>query len=301
MSYLELFNNGLGMIAGAATAARRDLEQVTAPVDKAMLHIRSGVAALDGLPGVTPEAAAKLKRVTDGIVRAQGKLQDVVKKAQAEQEKLQENLDKTRKVAAEVNERVKLLGEEINNAGQAVNKVLGKIDPCLKDILPSSVLAPKLDPSEQMCKVPQHLLIMTPLKSTEQTYYFNVDTTGFQRLTRSSSYAWKDQARLGRRSAQQSVGLGPETLTLNGVVMPLFIRAGDTSQRVGWNQPRMLRDIAQLREPVHLGTGRGDDLGNWCLSKITETQEALFANGVPRQQTLDLEFIRYGDDDSQKL
>ncbi len=301
MSYLELFNNGLGMIAGAATAARRDLEQVTAPVDKAMLHIRSGVAALDGLPGVTPEAAAKLKRVTDGIVRAQGKLQDVVKKAQAEQEKLQENLDKTRKVAAEVNERVKLLGEEINNAGQAVNKVLGKIDPRLKDILPSSVLAPKLDPSEQMCKVPQHLLIMTPLKSTEQTYYFNVDTTGFQRLTRSSSYAWKDQARLGRRSAQQSVGLGPETLTLNGVVMPLFIRAGDTSQRVGWNQPRMLRDIAQLREPVHLGTGRGDDLGNWCLSKITETQEALFANGVPRQQTLDLEFIRYGDDDSQKL
>lgn len=300
MTYLEQFNTGLGMIAGAATAARRDLEQVAAPVDKAMLHIRSGVAALEGLPGVTPEAAAKLKRVTDGIVRAQGKLQDGVMKAQAEQEKLQKNLDKARQVAAEVNEHVEKLGEEISNAGQAVNKVLGKIDPRLKDILPSSVLAPRLDPSEQMCKVPQHLLIMTPLRSTEQTYYFNVDTTGFQRLTRTSSYAWKDQTRLGRRSAQQSVGLGPETLTLNGVVMPLFIRAGDTSQRVGWNQPRMLRDIAALSEPVHLGTGRGDDLGNWCLTKITETQEALFANGVPRQQTLDLEFTRYGDDDSQK-
>ncbi|WEJ72839.1 phage tail protein [Pseudomonas sp. PSE14] len=300
MTYLEQFHAGLDKIAGAATAARRDLGQVAEPLDKAMLHIRSGVSALEGLPGVTAEAAAKLKRVTDGVLRAQGKLQNVVNKAQREQEKLQQDIDKAKRVATEVNERVKKLGEEVSRAGQAVNKVLGKIDPRLGDILPTSVLAPKLDPSEQMCKVPQHLLIMTPLKSTEHTYYFNVDTTGFQRLTRTSSYAWRDQARLGRRSAQQSVGLGPETLTLSGVVMPLFIRAGDTAQRVGWNQPRTLRDIAALREPVHLGTGRGDDLGNWCLTKITETQEALFANGVPRQQTLDLEFTRYGDDDSQK-
>ena len=259
MTYLEQFNTGLGMIAGAATAARRDLEQVAGPVDKALLHIRSGVAALEGLPGLTPAAAAKLKRATDGIVRAQGKLQNVVKKAQAEQEKLQKNLDKTRQVAAEVNERVEKLGEEINNAGQAVNKVLGKIDPRLKDILPSSVLAPRLDPSEQMCKVPQHLLIMTPLKSTEQTYYFNVDTTGFQRLTRTSSYAWKDQARLGRRSAQQSVGLGPrlrgdviadelDAVERRAVIRHDLVERLEPAERVGGDDrgPPTLHHLQQL-------------------------------------------------------
>lgn len=296
MTYLEQFNGGLDKIAGAAETGRRDLAQVIEPLDKALLHIRSGAGALEGLPGVTPEAAEKLQRVMGGLVRAQGRLQGVVNKAQREQQKLQQDIDKTKRIATEVSGRVQSVGEEIDRAGQAVNKVLGKIDPRLGNILPTSVLAPRTDPAAQMCKVPQHLLIMTPLLSTQKTYYFNVDTTGFQRLTRSSAYAWKEQARLGRRSAQQSVGLGPETLSLHGVVMPLFIRAGDDSQRVGWNQPRLLRELAELREPVNLSNGRGDDLGNWCLTKITEAQEALFANGVPRQQTLDLEFIRYGDD-----
>lgn len=296
MTYLEEFHGGLDRIAEAAEGGRRDLGQVIEPLDKALLHVRGGVAALESLPGVSPADAAKLQRVIDGIVRGQNKLQGVVNKAQREQEKLQKDIDAIKNVATEVNGQVQALGKEIDRAGQAVNKVLGKIDPRLGNILPTGVLAPKTDPSEQMCKVPQHLLIMTPLKSTEKTYYFNVDTAGFQRLTRTSSYAWKEQTRLGRRSAQQSVGLGPESLSLHGVVMPLFIRAGDNSQRVGWNQPRTLRELAELREPVNLSSGRGDDLGNWCLTKITETQEALFANGVPRQQTLDLEFTRYGDD-----
>ncbi|MDF3932303.1 phage tail protein [Pseudomonas citronellolis] len=296
MSYLEQFHAGLDEIAGAAETGRRDLQQVIAPLDKALGHISGGVGALESLPGVTPEAAAKLQRVIGGIVRAQGKLQDTVSKAQRAQEKLQQGIDTTKRVATEVSERIQGLGEQIDRAGQAVNKVLGAVDKRLGSILPTSVLAPATDPAAQMCKVPQHLLIMTPLKSTERTYYFNVDTTGFQRLTRTSSYAWKDQPRLGRRGAQQSVGLGPETLGLSGVVMPLFMRAGDSSQRVGWQQPRTLRELAELREPVNLSTGHGDNLGTWCLTKITETQEALFANGVPRQQTLDLEFTRYGDD-----
>lgn len=296
MTYLEQFHDGLDKIAEAAEVGRRDLGQIIEPLDKALLHVRGGVAALESLPGVSPADAAKLQRVIDGLVRGQNKLQGVVNKAQREQEKLQKDIDAIKDVATEVDGQVKALGKEIDRAGQAVNKVLGKIDPRLGNILPTGVLAPNTDPSEQLCKVPQHLLVMTPLKSTEKTYYFNVDTTGFQRLTRTSSYAWKEQPRLGRRSAQQSVGLGPESLSLHGVVMPLFIRAGDNSQRVGWNQPRTLRELAELREPVTLSNGRGDNLGNWCLIKVTETQEALFANGVPRQQTLDLEFTRYGDD-----
>lgn len=52
--------------------------------------------------------------------------------------------------------------------------------------------------------------------------------------------------------------------------------------------------------PVSLNNGNGDNLGTWCLAKVTETQAALFSNGIAREQTLDLEFSRYGDDIPQQ-
>ncbi|MGC4008056.1 MAG: phage tail protein [Pseudomonas sp.] len=47
---------------------------------------------------------------------------------------------------------------------------------------------------------------------------------------------------------------------------------------------------------MSLISGYGDPLGNWCLTRVSETQNSLLANGAPRSQTFELEFTRYGDD-----
>ncbi|MFV3413223.1 phage tail protein [Pseudomonas nitroreducens] len=283
MAYWEQMQNGLSQLARAAEDGRRDLDTVIAPVNGAVSDIRGAAGELEGLPGVSPEMAGKVQRAMQGIERAQVKVNKVVN-----------TYNSATRALKGIDERMQGLGEQVDRARKAVDKVIGKVGDSLGSILPSSVLAPKPSPGDFMCAIPQpHLLVMTVLGSQTQ-FYFNIDTVPFESATRTSQLTWKDQARLGRRGALQYVGVGSETLSLKGTIMPALSRV--SGKRVGWENPNLLREIALSGKPVSLISGYGDPLGTWCLTKVIETQSALLTNGAPRNQAFELEFSRYGDD-----
>jgi len=283
MAYWQQMQSGLSQLAQAAEDGRRDLDEVIAPVNGAVSEIRGAAVELEGLPGVSSEMAGKMQRAMQGIERAQVKVNKVVN-----------TYNSASRALKGIDERMQGLGEQVDRARKAVDKVIGKVGDSLGSILPTSVLAPKPSLGDFMCAIPQpHLLVMNVLGSETQ-FFFNIDTVPFESATRTSPLTWKEQARLGRRGALQYVGVGAETLTLKAVVVPGLSRV--SGQRVRRDNPDTLREIALRGKPVSLVNGYGDSLGTWCLNKVTETQSLLFANGEPRQQALDLEFTRYGDD-----
>lgn len=288
MAYWEQMQGGLTQLARAAEDGRRDLDQMIAPVNGAIGEIRGAASELEGLPGMPPEMAGKVQRAMHGIERAQVKVNKVVN-----------TYNSATRALKGIDERMQGLGEQVDRARMAVDKVVGKVSGSLGSLLPTSVLAPKASASDYMCAIPQqHLLVMTVLSSPPQVYFFNIDTVPFDKATRTSQFNWKEQARLGRRPALQNVGVGAETLQLHALVMPALSRA--SGKRVGRTHPDDLRAIALSGVPVSLSNGNGDSLGTWCLTKVTETQTSLFSNGIAREQNLDLEFSRYGDDIPQQ-
>lgn len=288
MAYWEQMQGGLTQLARAAEDGRRDLDQMIAPVNGAIGEIRGAASELEGLPGLPPEMAGKVQRAMQGIERAQVKVNKVVN-----------TYNSTTRALKGIDERMQGLGEQVGRARMAVDKVVGKVSGSLGSLLSTSVLAPKASASDYMCAIPQqHLLVMTVLSSPPQVYFFNIDTVPFDKAIRTSQFNWKEQARLGRRPALQNIGVGTETLQLHAVVMPALSRA--SGKRVGRTHPDDLRAIAVSGVPVSLSNGNGDNLGTWCLTKVSETQAALFSNGIAREQTLELEFSRYGDDIPQQ-
>jgi phage protein U len=130
-----------------------------------------------------------------------------------------------------------------------------------------------------------HLLILTAPDG--ESYYFNLNTAGYDELKRATSYSIAAQTRLTRRNALQAVSKGSEVLTLAGVVY---------TKKSGGGQLERLRAIGFRMEPLTLTTGYGETLGIWYLTRIDEDQAYLFMDGMPRKQTFTLEFERYGED-----
>ncbi len=53
-------------------------------------------------------------------------------------------------------------------------------------------------------------------------YRFSIDTAAYQQLQRTTEYRWQSQARVGRLPAQQYVGPGSDSITLNGIIHPYY-------------------------------------------------------------------------------
>lgn len=214
MAYWEQMQGGLTQLARAAEDGRRDLDQMIAPV---VVRYAVRPANWRGCPACRQKWWARCS-ARCSIERAQVKVNKVVNTYNSAT-----CLEGHRRAHAR-------LGEQVDRARMAVDKVVGKVSGSLGSLLPTSVLAPKASASDYMCAIPQqHLLVMTVLSSPPQVYFFNIDTVPFDKATRTSQFNWKEQARLGRRL--ESVGVGTETLLLHAVVMPALSRA--SGKRVG--------------------------------------------------------------------
>lgn len=119
-------------------------------------------------------------------------------------------------------------------------------------------------------------------------FRFSINTAAYEELSRSASYRWVSQARVGRRPAQQYVGPGEETLRLSGRVYPHF--------RGGLGQIKAMRDIAETGEPQLIVDGLGYVSGLWVIKQVTEGQTRIDGEGIPRRQDFSLELARYGED-----
>ncbi len=277
MAYMEQLQSGFKSLVQAGEAGRRSIDDMIGPVNGAISEITGAAEELASLPGVPPGVGEKLQRVMRGIGAAQSKVGTVLA-----------TYNKGTRTMSGLDERMETLKEQAYRAGTAINQIAGKVDPRLANIIPTSALAPNATPMAEAVKPFPHLLILQPLQTNAQPFYFNLDTAAFDELRRQTEFRWASQERLSRRPAQQGVGMGEEKLSLKGAIFPTF--------KGGLKQLDTLRSIGTKLLPLNLTTGYGFVLGTWCLRSLEEEQSALLAGGIPRKQTFSLEFTRYGDD-----
>lgn len=277
MAYMEQLQSGFKSLVQAGEAGRRSIDDMIGPVNGAISEITGAAEELASLPGVPPGVGEKLQRVMRGIGAAQSKVGTVLA-----------TYNKGTRTLSGLDERMETLKEQAYRAGTAINQIAGKVDPRLANILPTSALVPNATPMAEAVKPFPHLLILQPLQTNAQPFYFNLDTAAFDELRRQTEFRWASQERLSRRPAQQGVGMGEEKLSLKGAIFPTF--------KGGLKQLDTLRSIGAKLLPLNLTTGYGFVLGTWCLRSLEEEQGALLAGGIPRKQTFSLEFTRYGDD-----
>ena len=277
MAYMEQLQSGFKSLVQAGEAGRRSIDDMIGPVNGAISEITGAAEELASLPGVPPGVGEKLQRVMRGIGAAQSKVGTVLA-----------TYNKGTRTMSGLDERMETLKEQAYRAGTAINQIAGKVDPRLANIIPTSALAPNATPMAEAVKPFPHLLILQPLQTNAQPFYFNLDTAAFDELRRQTEFRWASQERLSRRPAQQGVGMGEEKLSLKGAIFPTF--------KGGLKQLDTLRSIGAKLLPLNLTTGYGFVLGTWCLRSLEEEQGALLSGGIPRKQTFSLEFTRYGDD-----
>lgn len=277
MEALGQLQSGIKYLASAGETGRRSLNGMMAPVNGAIGEITGAASELEGLPFVGPAIGAKLQRAMRGINAAQAQVGRVVSM-----------YGTATRAAAQIDERLGVLKEQAGRAATAINKIAGKASPALANIVPTGAFATDQTPAPEAVKPFPHLLIIQPQDPKAPQYTFNLDTAAFDELRRSTEFRWASQERLGRRPAQQGVGMGDEKITLKGVIFPGF--------KGGLKQVDTLRTLGAQLQPLTLTTGYGDVLGTWCLKSVDEEQSSLMAGGIPRKQAFTLEFVRYGDD-----
>jgi len=277
MEALEQLQSGLKYLATAGEAGRRNLDGMMGPVNGAIGEITGAASELEGLPFVGPAIGAKLQRVMRGVNAAQAQVGRVAAM-----------YGTATRAVSQIDERLGVLKEQAGKAATAINKIAGKASPALANILPTGAFATDQTPAPETIKPFPHLLIIQPQDPKAPQYTFNLDTAAFDELRRSTKFRWASQERLGRRPAQQGVGMGDEKITLKGAIFP--------GLKGGLKQLDTLRSIGAKLQPLTLTTGYGDVLGTWCLESVDEEQTSLMQGGIPRKQAFTLEFVRYGDD-----
>lgn len=119
-------------------------------------------------------------------------------------------------------------------------------------------------------------------------FRFGIDTVAYQKFNREVAYRWPSQARVGRRPARQFVGIGDDTISLVGTILPTY--------RGGQGQLDTLRSLAGTGQPQLLTDGLGRIHGKWCIERIDDRQDDFFSDGVPRRQEFRLQLSHYGED-----
>jgi uncharacterized protein len=116
---------------------------------------------------------------------------------------------------------------------------------------------------------------------------FSINTAAFQELNRETSWRWPSQELFGQLPLSQFVGAGDDTITLRGVIYPEF--------RGGTKQIEDMRDMASNGAAELLIDGRGNILGRWACTQISETQSTFAGFGVPLKQEFTMSLRRVPD------
>ena len=119
-------------------------------------------------------------------------------------------------------------------------------------------------------------------------FRFGVNRANYQTFTRSASWRWEAQDRLGRNPALQFLGPGADEITLEGVIYPHF--------KGGLRQIELMRLVASAGQPLILVDGMGWVWERWVIPSITEKKSVFLADGAPRQIDFAMSLKAYGSD-----
>lgn len=123
-------------------------------------------------------------------------------------------------------------------------------------------------------------------------YQFALETAAFRELQRHTEYRWASLPRIGRAPAHQFLGLGDETIELQGTIYPHF--------RGGIGQLSLMRAQAGRGEPLALTYAFervGQYAGRWCIASVQEQRSEFFRDGRPRKVDFQLRLQAYGEDE----
>lgn len=130
---------------------------------------------------------------------------------------------------------------------------------------------------------------MTKVMMMLGPYPFMLATAAYQTLRRSATYRWAEQARIGRAPAQQFLGGGADSITLDGEIVPHW--------RGGHGQIALMRGQAARGKPLILLEGYGGFvLGRYVIVQIDETKTELGADGAPSHIAFTMALKEYGAD-----
>lgn len=118
-------------------------------------------------------------------------------------------------------------------------------------------------------------------------YTFSLKNAAYTSSSRSSSYKWAEQARIGSNPHLQFTGVGADTLSLQGVVLPTY--------RGGLEQVVTMRAEAGNGKPLALTDSYGDLHGFWCITAITEKGSDFLPGGFPQKIEFTLELKYAGE------
>lgn len=118
---------------------------------------------------------------------------------------------------------------------------------------------------------------------------FKVGGTTLDTFEQSVAGSWASQERIGRKPAKQNTGVGDETFSIVGQILPFMQPAG----LAGIDQ---LRKIARGKEPVMLASGRGKMYGYVVVEDVKETRSRLQQDGTPFESNYTVSCSIYGED-----
>lgn len=124
-------------------------------------------------------------------------------------------------------------------------------------------------------------------------FVFGLDTAPFETLKRTTSQRWSRAERVGRRAAQQNLGPGEDTITVDGTLVPELTGGPETLDK--------LREMMAAGKAWVLTAGTGEVMGRWIVTQVEETRSKLLGNGYPRKLTFGLTLQAYDDDDPAAL
>lgn len=119
------------------------------------------------------------------------------------------------------------------------------------------------------------------------SFTFSLNTAAYQSISRSSSYKWEEQGKVGSNQSLQFVGVDADSMTLQGVIYPTF--------RGGLGQVSEMRALAGRGKPLELIDGYGDLKGFWCIKSITEKMSDFLQAGLPQKIEFTLELKYFGE------
>lgn len=119
-------------------------------------------------------------------------------------------------------------------------------------------------------------------------FRFEVGTAAYQQLSRSQSYRWEKQGRIGRLPAMQFTGADLQAVEMKGTIYPAF--------RGGLGQTQAMREMAGKGEPLDLVDGTGKVWGLYVILDVAEDQSVFLDDGRPRRVDFTLKLSEYGED-----
>ena len=119
-------------------------------------------------------------------------------------------------------------------------------------------------------------------------FVFGLDTAAYQELQRQTQWRHSAQNRIGKRPVRQFLGIGEDTITLSGTLLPQFTG--------GQQHLNELREMADQGAAWPLIEGSGYFYGLYVIESLNEKKTHHTRDGTAQRIAFDLNLAAVDDD-----